>query len=196
MNNNALMVTVAGIGALVILGTLFFLSSSDTGPMATSTATSTATTTGNGSTSTRATSTPATSTPITRVSLAMLDTAGTTAGKERGCDRVVMVPFTVATTTRPLTAAMQRLFALSTTSVNGLFNYIDRTNETLAFDRATITNGTANIYLTGNLSGLAGVCDDPRAQIQIEETVLQFPAVSRVQIYLNGTPTNLTPSQQ
>lgn len=193
MNNNALIVAIVAVGAIVILGSLFFLSEDSSGPVATTTP---ATSTNTGSTTTPATSVPATSTPLTRISLAMLDTAGTTAGKQRGCDRVVMVPFTVGTTSAPLTAAMQRLFSLSTTSVDGLFNYIDRTNETLRFDRATIVNGTANIYLTGSLSGLAGVCDDPRAQIQIEETALQFASVERVQIYLNGAATSLTPSQQ
>ncbi len=194
MNRNALMLIIIAAVIVVLFGG-YVLLTRDGGTVATSTAaTSTATTTNTqGATSTPATSTP---TATTRIQLALLDTAGTTAGKSRGCDRVVLVPFQVATTTAPLTAAMQKLFSLSTTSVNGLFNFMDRTNETLRFDRATIVNGTANIYLTGSLSGLAGVCDDPRAQIQIEETALQFPTVQRVSIFLNGTSTNLTPSQR
>jgi hypothetical protein len=188
MNQNALIATLGIVGLIVVFGSWYLLSGalnvSPPGPpdnVGTSTPTTTPTTT------------PGT---VSRVSLAMLDTERTTAGKQRGCDRVVLVPFDVASTSAPLTAAMQRLFGLSTTSVNGLYNFIDRTNETLRFDRATIVNGTANVYLTGSLSGLAGVCDDPRTQIQIEETALQFPTVQRVQIHLNGQPTNLTPSQR
>lgn len=196
MNRNALPLVVGAVGLIVIFGGAYLImANSGGGTVATSTpATSTATST----TQTPGTTTPATTTPVSvsRVQLAMLDTAGTTAGKQRGCDRVILVPFTVATTTQPLTAAMQRLFSLSTTSVGSLFNFIDRTNETLKFDHATIAQGTANVYLTGRLSGLAGVCDDPRAQIQIEETALQFPTVQRVQIFLNGSQTTLTPSEQ
>lgn len=155
-------------------------------------------------TTTPSTTTPATTTPqepsptatTTTVSIALLDTAGTSNGKPRACDKVVMVPRTIAATTSPLTAAMQELFGLSTTSVNGWFNYIDRTNETLKFTRATVVDGTANIYLTGSLTGMAGVCDDPRAAIQIEETALQFATVDRVVLFLNNATTTLTPSQQ
>lgn len=155
-------------------------------------------------TTTPSTTTPATTTPAepsptattTSVSIALLDTAGTSNGKSRGCDKVVMVARSIPATTTPLTAAMRELFGLSTTTVNGWFNYIDRTNETLKFSRATIVGGTANIYLTGNLSGLAGVCDDPRAAIQIEETALQFATVDRVVLFLNNATTTLTPSQQ
>ncbi len=139
-----------------------------------------------------ATTTSATSS----VKIALLDTAGSSNGKPRACDKVVLINRTVATTTMPLTAALRNLFAISTTSVSGWFNFIDRTNETLKFDRATVVSGTANIYLTGSLSGLAGVCDDPRAAIQIEETALQFPTVQRVQLYLNNATTTLIPSQQ
>ncbi len=194
MNQHTLIATIGVVGLIVVFGSWYLLTSGG-GSVATTTPTSTPSTT---TPTTTPTSTPATSTPstVSRVQIAMLDTEGTTAGKQRGCDRVVLVPVDITPTTAPLTAAMQRLFGYSTTSVGRFFNFIDRTNETLKFDRATVVNGTANIYLTGSLSGLAGVCDDPRAQIQIEETVLQFASVQRVQIYLNGQATNLTPSQQ
>lgn len=132
----------------------------------------------------------------TTIKLALLDTAGITRGKERGCDRVVMAEREILETSSVLNAAMRELFAEERQEVAGAFNFIARTNNTLRFDHAIIEDGTAKIYLTGNLSGLAGVCDDPRAQIQIEETALQFATVQKVEIYLNGTKTNLTPSQQ
>lgn len=120
------------------------------------------------------------------VQLAMLDTAQVSNGPARGCDKVVMINQQIPSTTAPLTAAMNALFAISTTSVGGWFNYIPRTSATLQFDHATVVSGTANIYLTGSLSGLAGICDDPRTEIQIEETAKQFPTVSSVQLYLNN----------
>ncbi len=131
-----------------------------------------------------------------QVFVAFLDTAGTTNGKERGCDKVVMVPYTIDKTRAPLTIALFILFDIDEENANGLFSYIARTNDTLAFDRATVVDGTAHIYLTGSLTGLAGVCDDPRAAIQIEETALQFPTVQRVQLYLNEEPTTLIPDMR
>lgn len=114
-------------------------------------------------------------------------------GPQRGCDRVVMVDRRVPRTGAPLTAALTELFSLERTTVDGLRHFIGETNETLAFDRATVQNGTASIYLTGELSGLGGVCDNPRARIQIEETALQFPTVDSVALYLNDRPTDLQP---
>lgn len=180
------LIVVLAVLLIVSLGIAYYVTreprADPTNPTPTSTATSTPT------------APPAAGT--SRIELAMLDTAGTTNGAQRGCDRVVMVPITIATTTAPLTAAMRELFALSTTSFGGYYNFIDRTRGTLSFDRATVESGTANIYLRGSLSGLAGVCDDPRTRIQIEETALQFPTVERVQLFLNGATSDLTPSQQ
>lgn len=133
----------------------------------------------------------------TSVKIALLDTTGTGIGKSRGCDTVTMVTRTVATTTAPLTAALKELFAYPEgMQPSTMYNFIARTKGTLKFDHATVENGAANIYLTGSLSGLAGVCDDPRAAIQLEETALQFPTVEKVQLYLNGTATTLTPNEK
>ncbi len=194
MNTQTAIIGIVVVG-LIAIGAIWWFARSDgpggqsatTTPTTTPTSTPTTTPSGGGATTTSATSS---------VRLAFLDTRGATNGKERGCDKVVMVPWRVATTTAPLTAAMRALFGISTTSIGSWYNFIDRTNETLKFDRATVVSGTANIYLTGSLSGLTGVCDDPRAQIQIEETALQFPTVQRVQIFLNNASTTLTPSQQ
>lgn len=114
-------------------------------------------------------------------------------GEQRGCDRVVLVERNVPQTRAPLTAALQELFSLDQASVDGWQNFIAETNETLAFERAAVQQGTASIYLSGELSGLGGVCDDPRARIQIEETALQFSTVDSVAIYLNGQRTDLQP---
>lgn len=134
---------------------------------------------------------------VTSVKIALLDYEGTSGGKERGCDRVVLVDRPVATTTAPLTAALRALFAYDGIDEIGAHaTFIPRTRDTLSFDRAEVQDGTARIYLVGSLSGLAGVCDDPRAKIQIEETALQFPTVQRVELYLDGARTELQPSQK
>ena len=143
------------------------------------------------------TTTPETSAATSSVQLAMLDTEQISNGPARGCDKVVMVAHSIPSTTAPLTAAMNALFTIATTTVSGWFNYIPRTSATLSFDHATVVNGTANIYLTGSLSGLAGICDDPRTEIQIEETAKQFATVSNVQLYLNNNPVEtLAPSMK
>jgi hypothetical protein len=133
----------------------------------------------------------------TSIKIALLNTTGTGTGKARGCDNITMVTRTVSATSAPLTAAMQALFAEPAgTEPSQAYNFIARTSSTLKFDHATIANGTAKVYVTGSLSGLAGVCDDPRAQIQIEETALQFPTVQKVEIYLNNKLTTLTPNEK
>ncbi len=129
------------------------------------------------------------------ISLAMLD-PDVSEGEEpdRGCDMVAMVTRDIEETETPLTVAMNELFSIDREEVQGFRNFMARTNDTLSFNRAEVNNGTANIYLEGELSGLAGACDNPRARIQIEETALQFATVEDVQIYLNGEATDLQPS--
>jgi hypothetical protein len=140
----------------------------------------------------------ATGTPVStsRVKIALLDPDHKQGTKERGCDTVVMVDRTIPATSAPLTAALKQLFSEKELWINGLYNFISKTRDTLFFDRATVENGVAKIYLTGNLGGLSGVCDDPRAAAHIEETALQFPTVQKVELYLNGERTSLVPSEK
>lgn len=134
------------------------------------------------------------------VQIALLDYAASgdrftkeSGGERRGCDRVVMVDRNVPRTQATLTAAMNELFSLDEFEVDGWQHFIAETNETLSFDRATVSDGLASVYLSGELSGLGGTCDDPRAMIQIEETALQFSTVDSVAIYLDGERTDLRP---
>lgn len=132
---------------------------------------------------------------VQEVSIALLDTERVTTGnKERGCDYVVLHPADINPTQEPLSVALERLFAYEETEVAGYYNFISQTKDTLSFDRARVEEGTAHIYLTGQVSGLSGVCDDPRTRIQIEETALQFDTVSDVELYLNEESTTLTPN--
>ncbi len=193
MNTNVILGVV--IAVVLAVGGYFLYTQTDSSPI-------TQAPQNEGNNSGTPTSTPSTpsqgwTAKFSQVKIALLDTTGNGTGKSRGCDAVNMVTRTVPETTAPLTAALTALFAEPAGTAGGsAYNFIAHTKSTLKFDRVTITNGTANIYLTGSLSGLAGVCDDPRAQIQLEETALQFATVKNVQLYLNNTKTNLTPSQQ
>ena len=108
-------------------------------------------------------------------------------GAERGCDKVVLIEHVLpAQTQTPLNASLAQLFAYEESTVGGWQNFIASQRDTLAFDRATIEDGVAQIYLTGELGPLGGVCDNPRAAIQIEETALAYDTVDSVELYLNG----------
>lgn len=131
---------------------------------------------------------------VSKVSIALLDSnVPEGAEPERGCDMVEMVSRDIESTPAPLNAALEELFALESENIDGFMNFIARTSDTLSFDRAVVENGTAHIYLAGELSGLRGICDNPRAKIQIEETALQFNTVEAVQLYLNEEKTELQP---
>ena len=140
----------------------------------------------------------ASGTPVTtsRIKIALLDPEHKQGTREAGCDTVVLVDRTVPATSAPLTAALKQLFSEKETMINGLYNFMAKTRDTLFFDRATVENGVAKIYLTGDLGGLSGVCDDPRAAAQIEETALQVATVKKVELYLNGERTSLVPSEK
>lgn len=133
---------------------------------------------------------------VSEITLALLD-RDVAEGEEpeRGCDMVAPITRNIEPTRAPLTAAMEALFSLERTDVQGFYNFIAKTNDTLSFDRARVEDGTAHIYFSGELSGLAGVCDNPRPRIQIEEIALQFATVEDVQLYLNEEPTDLSPTE-
>lgn len=186
--NNKTIALIIGILIIIIGGVLLFGSGKSALQEENKTATTTETVSGGNEEDKQP--------QVSAISIALLDPAKERGTKERGCDNVVLVSRQIPSTTAPLTAAMKELFAGTQPQVDGLYNFIANTRSTLLFDRAEVSDGTAKIYLTGRLSGLAGVCDNPRAAIQIEETALQFPTVEKVEIYLNGTKTNLTPDER
>lgn len=99
-------------------------------------------------------------------------------------DSLVPIERTISTPKMPLKAAFDELLALKEPyyGQSGLYNALYRSN--LKLDKATITNGKADIYLSGSLP-LGGVMDNPRVENQLNETALQFSTVHEVQIYLN-----------
>jgi Sporulation and spore germination len=104
-------------------------------------------------------------------------------GKKIGCDdSLYSVTRTVTATGAPLKAALEELLSMS----NEEGNYWK--GENLKVEKASIIHGAANIYITGNGPQVAGVCDEPRIESQIEATARQFPNVKRVIVYVNGEP--------
>ncbi len=69
--------------------------------------------------------------------------------------------------------------------LNGLSLDNTLANSELSIRRVQVKDGTAEVDLKGQLS-LAGVCDSPRVSAQLEKTLLQFPAIDRVEIRING----------
>lgn len=129
----------------------------------------------------------------TEVRLALLDTPAEGEAPDAGCDAVAYERFQVPGNTPPLDAALETLFALDTERVRGYRNFLSRTTDSLRLVRTERARGTARIHLAGRLSGLRGVCDDPRAAIQIRYTALQVDGIERVELYLEGEPTDLRP---
>lgn len=116
-------------------------------------------------------------------------------GKMIGCNDILVsvdreIPHTKAT----LQASIEALLSLPITynkdgqsspyfGNSQMYNALYQSK--LQLQKATIVNGTANIYLTGELI-TGGICDDPRVMAQLEETARQFPTVQQVSILVNG----------
>jgi len=106
-------------------------------------------------------------------------------GELIGCgDSLVPVILPIEPEADPIRATLQNLFDQGEeVGPSGLYNSLYQSD--LAVDEIDIKGETANLYLTGEMI-LGGVCDEPRLQAQLIETVNQFPAVSDVVVFLNG----------
>ncbi|MFO8099262.1 MAG: hypothetical protein R6T83_06515 [Salinibacter sp.] len=115
-----------------------------------------------------------------------------------GCDDVVFVKHDVTVSgssrTDRLTAALDTLFRIESDSVGGARHVLARTNSTLTFAGARVEDDTARVALRGHLTGLRGVCDNPRARIQIQWTARRVAGVDTVEIFRDGRPTSLQPT--
>jgi Sporulation and spore germination len=106
------------------------------------------------------------------------------AGKKIGCeDSLVAVTRSIRKTAAPLKAALEEL--LSTPPETGdnpkLQNFWKGRN--LKVRSVSIRKFTATIHISGEVF-VAGVCDQPRIESQIEETARQFPTVKRVKVFI------------
>jgi hypothetical protein len=106
------------------------------------------------------------------------------AGKKIGCgDSLVAHPRTIKRTKAPLAAALRELLS-TPPQFDGppkLENFWKGRN--LKLQSVSIRNQTATIRLSGEVF-VAGVCDQPRIESQIEETARQFATVKRVKVFI------------
>lgn len=105
-------------------------------------------------------------------------------GKKIGCeDSLVAVTRKIKKTPAPLAAAIRELLATPQhpDGAPNLENFWKGRN--LKVKSVVISNRTASIYLTGEVF-VAGVCDEPRIESQIQETALQFPTVKKVKVFI------------
>jgi hypothetical protein len=107
-------------------------------------------------------------------------------GREIGCgDSVLPVTIGIEPTVAPLTAAFERLLAIDGEYYgrSGLYNALS--DSTLTIDSATVENGQATIYMSGDLE-VSGTCESPRIEAQIRQTADQFSTVGQSIVYING----------
>ena len=107
-------------------------------------------------------------------------------GKKIGCgDSLIAITRNIKKTAAPLAAALRELL-LTPDHPDGnpnLENFWKGRN--LKVRSVSIVNNTATIRLSGEVS-VAGVCDEPRIESQIEETARQFPTVKRVKVFVGN----------
>lgn len=107
-------------------------------------------------------------------------------GRKIGCDdSLVPVTRTVNKTVAPLRAAIAQLLATPQHPAENpkLENFWK--GRDLKISSVSISNKTATIYLSGEVF-VAGICDIPRIESQIEHTAKQFATVKRVRVFLGG----------
>lgn len=118
-----------------------------------------------------------------KVYLVALGDEGKT-GKKIGCgDSLVATTRVIEQTTAPLTAAITELLTTPQHPAGNpkLENFWKGRN--LRVVSVSILNNTATIRLAGEVF-VAGICDIPRIESQIDETVRQFRNVKRVNVFL------------
>jgi len=107
-----------------------------------------------------------------------------------GCgDSLVPVTQPVNPTSEPIRTALERLFSFDTEFVgeSGLYNVLWQSD--LSVESAVVgSDGVARVALTGTYL-LGGVCDNPRFQGQIEQTILtSSPDANTIEVTINGVP--------
>lgn len=105
-----------------------------------------------------------------------------------GCgDAIVPVQWTIPSTQAPLVSAIRELISLRTQTIpNTTYtNALYRSN--LTIQSISVLAGRATIRLAGDLV-VHESCDYPRMRYQLEQTALQFPDVSTVDIFINDVP--------
>jgi hypothetical protein len=105
-------------------------------------------------------------------------------GKKIGCgDSLIPVTRTIKKTAAPLTPALQELLSMPQHPNDNpkLENFWKGRN--LKIQSVSIRGNTATIHISGAVF-VAGACDIPRIESQIEETAQQFPNVKKVNVFI------------
>lgn len=118
-------------------------------------------------------------------------------GDKIGCgDSVIPVLHEVnPPTATPVEEALTQLLSMKTQyyGQSGLYNALYQSD--LHLDSVNINNGNATVKISGILQ-LGGVCDNPRVEAQLIQTVMQLPSITTVNIYLNNKPLKEALSQK
>lgn len=125
-----------------------------------------------------------------RVRVFLIDRkAGSDGGGKASCDaKALPVEVTLPMDTPALEGSLEGLFSLGRDPYDtrsGLYNALHASP--LTIEKIERRGPEAVIRLKGYLE-LGDPCDGERALAQLTETVLQFPDVQRVQLYLEGKP--------
>jgi spore germination protein GerM len=107
-------------------------------------------------------------------------------GPKFGCDdSLVAVSRSIAPTTAPLTAAINQLLATPRTYAPDKRLSNNWFGPGLKLKSASVQNGLATLRFDGHVA-IAGVCDTPRIEKQIEATALQFKNVKKVRVFVGN----------
>ena len=107
-------------------------------------------------------------------------------GQKIGCeDSVVAVEYDLKDNSTPLKSAISKLLANHSKYYGQHKLYNSLYQSRLQLVKGTISNGNAELYLSGTISK-GGICDSPRIKAQLENTALQFPEVRSVKIFINN----------
>ncbi len=107
-------------------------------------------------------------------------------GEMIGCgDSLVGITRTIPGNVDPIVGALEELLSIpgpdfGESGLSTAFYAWD-----VNVDSVTVVDGLATVQMSGTFS-IAGICEHPRIQSQLEETVLQFPNVDAVDIFING----------
>lgn len=95
------------------------------------------------------------------------------------------VSVTSSSTQAGIYAALSILLSNKNQTIEDGVYYNALYQSNLDIESVSVTNGVATVRLVGDMA-LGGVCDGPRFEAQIEQTVLQFEDITSAKIFVNG----------
>jgi hypothetical protein len=107
-------------------------------------------------------------------------------GELIGCgDSLVGITRAIPSNVDPIVGALEELLSIPGPDFgeSGLSTAFYAWDVTVA--SVDVENGLATVQMSGTYA-IAGVCEHPRIEAQLEETVLQFAEVDAVEIFING----------